>query len=236
VKEYFNLKISVPQMSKVKTTHLQITMKRVQKLAKYRATKRVKRLRLLYIRHVRQLNIRKLFFIDECHICLDHLVRRYGHSAKGEICQSIAHRLSSQRFSLLACINKYVGMVYYEFVDTTAKAIDSSRFNQFLHRLSLRLPKASIIVMDNASVHKPAYVKDIVRQQHLMYLFQSPYSPDYNPIEFVFGWIKQHLQRYEYSTDTLEDIIQTAIANLTPELVAKFVLHCQHVWEDEETI
>jgi len=37
--------------------------------------------------------------------------------------------------------------------------------------------------------------------------WQSPYSPDFNPIELVFGWIKKKLKEYEYATELLPVIM-----------------------------
>ncbi len=59
--------------------------------------------------------------------------------------------------------------------------------------------------MDNASIHNDA----------ANVLFQSPYSPDLNPVEKVFGLIKQRMKHEEYSTDSLEDIVTNIVDNIS---------------------
>jgi hypothetical protein len=48
----------------------------------------------------------------------------------------------------------------------------------------------SVIVMDNASIHKSDALRAMVEQRGMKILFLPPYSPDYNPIEEAFSAIK----------------------------------------------
>jgi transposase len=50
-----------------------------------------------------------------------------------------------------------------------------------IYTTSPKLPQNSVIVMDNASFHKPA---DSQQAGHLVE-FLTPYSPDLNPIEII---------------------------------------------------
>jgi transposase len=57
----------------------------------------------------------------------------------------------------------------------------------------------SVLVVDNASIHKVAGIWEMVEEcgVHLMYLL--PYSPDLNPIELVFLSIKVSRTRISFS-------------------------------------
>ena len=55
------------------------------------------------------------------------------------------------------------------------------------------LPEKQIIVMDNAAIHKSQKTIDLIEQSGHIILFLPPYSPDLNPIEKTFGWIKRAL-------------------------------------------
>ena len=61
----------------------------------------------------------------------------------------------------------------------------------------------------------------------LVYL--PPYSPDFNPIEEAFSFIKTWLQRHEawYThSDQLPWMIHSAIAEITPEIVLGWFADC----------
>ena len=233
IKNYLDISLSTSQLSKVKNQYLFYTFKRTSKIATQRKTKWVQMKRTTYRRVIQTKQTKLLFFIDESHVCYDHLVRTYGYSKKGQPCSNIAHRVSGKRYSLLACINKVVGLVYYEFIDTTKKAIDAERFNLFLGKLRNYMPRGSILVLDNASIHKDEFITPFMNAKGVYVYWQSPYSPDFNPIELVFGWIKKKLKEYEYATELLPAIIEEVMAAIKPKLVASFVKHCRKVWKNE---
>ena len=45
--------------------------------------------------------------------------------------------------------------------------------------------------MDNLSVHKSEKAKAEMARLGFKYIYNVPYSPEYNPIEFVFSKVKQ---------------------------------------------
>jgi hypothetical protein len=54
----------------------------------------------------------------------------------------------------------------------------------------------SVVVLDNASIHHDQRIIDLIEGAGAKCLYLSPYSPDYNPIELVFGWVKAHMKRH----------------------------------------
>lgn len=73
-----------------------------------------------------------------------------------------------------------------------SKRSNSEAFKCFLTQLRQRTPdREIIIILDNASIHKSKKIKQYVAQHkniHLFYL--PPYSPEYNPVELFWRWIK----------------------------------------------
>ena len=55
----------------------------------------------------------------------------------------------------------------------------------------------SILVLDNFSVHHTQEVKDIVQQAGILLMFLPVYSPDLNPIEEAFSFVKQYLRQHD---------------------------------------
>ena len=51
------------------------------------------------------------------------------------------------------------------------------------------------IYMDNLSVHRSKVIRDRLEELSIAYVFQPPYSPQYNGIETVFGLVKGILKR-----------------------------------------
>lgn len=49
---------------------------------------------------------------------------------------------------------------------------------------------ASMVVMDNLSVHHTMPVADLLNDSGVVLQFLPPYSPDLNPIEEAFSYIK----------------------------------------------
>lgn len=59
----------------------------------------------------------------------------------------------------------------------------------------------SVIIMNNASIHKNPRIREIGDNAGVLLVFLPPYSPDFNPIESTFkdlkAWIKKNYQQVE---------------------------------------
>ena len=87
--------------------------------------------------------------------------------------------------SVIACSSD-VGWIKY----TPHKgAVNRLMFCAFLR--SMELPQGSVILIDNASIHRGDEVRDACREKGFVLLFVPPYSPWFNPIESCFSIIKR---------------------------------------------
>jgi transposase len=63
--------------------------------------------------------------------------------------------------------------------------------------------------MDNATFHRKAKLKELADNACCKLLFLPPYSPDLNPIEKHWAWLKRKLRdilkSYEVFMDALQD-------------------------------
>ncbi len=59
------------------------------------------------------------------------------------------------------------------------------------------LPEECVIVMDNASFHKREDIIEAIEKVGHKILWLPPYSPDLNPIEKVWAWIKSIRKHWE---------------------------------------
>ncbi len=55
--------------------------------------------------------------------------------------------------------------------------------------------------MDNASIHTSEILKNYTKEQKLNVIYNIPYNPETNPIENVFGWLKNSVKRNKNSTE-----------------------------------
>nr|GAT52207.1 TPR domain protein [Mycena chlorophos] len=53
----------------------------------------------------------------------------------------------------------------------------------------------SVLVMDNCRIHHVEEVEAICDERGIKLVYLPPYSPDYNPIEQSFSFIKSYIRR-----------------------------------------
>ena len=90
------------------------------------------------------------------------------------------------------------------------------------------LAPGSVLIMDNCSIHHIQEVKDILLQAGILLLYLPPYSPDLNPAEELFSYVKYYLKSHDeilqYSSDS-KDIIKSAFESVTNEQCNKWITH-----------
>ena len=75
-------------------------------------------------------------------------------------------------------------------------SVNVSKFKIFIEELRAKNFLDDIcIFFDNLSVHRSNAVRERLDELSIPYIFCSPYSPDFNGIEFVFSVFKNKLKR-----------------------------------------
>ena len=93
----------------------------------------------------------------------------------------------------LASISEESGL---EYVRTYNSAVNTQIFIDYLRNLSLRMKGVSFVIfMDNLSVHKSGETRSAMAELNIKYIFNVPYSPQFNPIERSFSVVKNHYKR-----------------------------------------
>lgn len=73
--------------------------------------------------------------------------------------------------------------------------MDSVLFEFWFERqLPPELPPGAVVVMDNASFHRKAQLIGVAQKYGFRLIFLPPYSPELNPIENFWAWLKRHLR------------------------------------------
>lgn len=132
----------------------------------------------------------------------EYYTRRYCYGLGSE---KVHTQLSGKRYERQSCMairnheHKFVEPMIYQGTATA-----NTVYAYFENLLPL-LKIGSIIIIDNASYHKSEELLKLFHNHKITLLFLPPYSPDLNPIEKLWGTIKQHLRSYYDYTLSLFD-------------------------------
>lgn len=89
--------------------------------------------------------------------------------------------------------------------------MDSVLFEAWFEAFLLpELPKSSVIVMDNASFHRKGKLRPLAAKAGIQLIFLPPYSPEYNPIETFWAWLKRHLRKILHRFESFDDALYSA--------------------------
>lgn len=80
------------------------------------------------------------------------------------------------------------------------------------------VPVGSVLVLDNARIHHRHSLSQAVEKAGCSLLYLPPYSPDFNPIELVWSYIKGQIRTLApRDDDQRETLIHRAGENLPPQ-------------------
>jgi len=97
--------------------------------------------------------------------------------------------------------------------------VDTQCHQWFLSEFSKAYPASlNILQVDNGRFHTS---QDLVMPENVILLFQPPYSPELNPIERLWAYLKANLKWAVFKTlDQLQTKVDQLLAALTPEIIA----------------
>ena len=145
----------------------------------------------------------KLYYVDECGLD-KYLYREFAYSLKGV---QVIGRISGKKFKrtnvvAAKCGNRVVAPMIYD--GTT----DSSIFEFWFETMLLKdIPRYSIIILDNATFHRKAKLRELAEAADCEVLFLPPYSPDFNPIEKFWACLKHKLRNILPLYDSFDDAL-----------------------------
>jgi putative transposase len=188
-----------------------ISNKRGNNVSKYRQTLRVQNERLQFRHWIRSINPYDLVFLDESHFKGRDFSRKYGNSEVNTETNIQNDDFDAQRYSLIAAISFHRVIHYLILPVGTNEGVNEVTFRKFLRELYVLLPPSSLLVQDNASIHKTFNNVSFMECMGINYKFMSPYSPDYNPIEQMFNWVKMKVKEMCFMSIGNDVKIQIAI-------------------------
>lgn len=158
----------------------------------------------------------EVFFVDESHFTNAPYVQR-GWFRKGKQTK-MPQPVTRQSATVFGALHLQSQRFYWK----RAERGTSKMLIEFLHQLHQRFPEALLVlILDNAKIHKSRAIRRFLRRQEwIQFEHLTPYSPEYNPIERFWQWLKAKV--YGASTfDTIEQVI---------DKIRKLIWHYNEGW------
>ena len=163
-----------------------------------------------YLNKIADIPKEHIAYVDETGID-SYLYREYGYAPKGKAVNGKILGRKFQRTNIVAAKlgERIIAPMQYQGIT------DSTLFEFWFEKCLLPcLPKDTVIVMDNASFHRKQHLFKISQKYHhtLIFplIFLPPYSPDLNPIEKFWAYLKSIIRNSIHSFDSLNSVISFA--------------------------
>ena len=144
-------------------------------------------------KQIKKINVNDIISIDEVSVDT-HINEHYGWGLKGK--QIIKKINNLRKRSTIICAISREKILYYKIIKGSANAED---FLSFLKGLKI---KNKYLLVDNARIHHSKIVKEYMHSLTNKFIFNVPYSPEYNPIEIIFSKFKTALRKMKNISTT----------------------------------
>jgi transposase len=167
------------------------------------------------------LDATKLVFIDESGVDIA-MSRRYAWAPCG-LTPVIERPAHGRRISLIGAI----ALDGCRALRRVEGYVDGDEFISFLREdLGPHLLEGDVVVMDGPSIHKVAGVVDALAERGATPLYLPAYSPELNPIEMAWAWIKKLLRDAPpRKLKLLRERVDTLWEKVTAGLCASWIRH-----------
>lgn len=152
---------------------------------------------------LKAVSLKRLVYVDETGID-QYLYREYARAPRGEKVVTKINGRKYKRTNIVAGICQGEWVAPLEYAGTT----DSNLFEFWFKNCLLKeVHKKSIIILDNATFHKKAVLACLASSCDCEVLFLPPYSPDLNPIEKKWAWLKRKLRELLHDSISFRDAL-----------------------------
>lgn len=162
-------------------------------------------LRDMYWHNTLHIRSWQFIFVDESDCDKRIGFRRRGWVPLGVTLVQVARFQREKPYQILPAYTQDGILLARVFQGTTNAAVFEAFIEQPLPSCSPFPGKNSVLVMDNASIHYTACIRQMCRDAGVKLVYLPPYLPDFNPIEEYFAelkaFIKRNWQNYEEHSD-----------------------------------
>lgn len=197
------------------------------------ATERDEQKRSAFRERLKGVDPKRLLFVDESSTNVA-LTPRYGRAPKGERARGRAPRNWGKNVTLISSIGSE-GMGPSMSIEGPS---DTDSFGIYVREiLAPNLKAGQIVLMDNLSVHKGKWVREIIERRGCQLWFLPPYSPDFNPIEEAFSKVKALLRRAQARVlEALFEATEEALLAISAQDARGYFEHCGYAIQQAHSI
>jgi len=173
----------------------------------------------------------KIKFLDEVHFQSSHLVARKTLGAINERVVRVSHASLDERYTatVLLTPQRFDKPLEFFIRKDSNTQWDFCEFvvNAFEHGA---LSAGDHLVIDNAAVHAGMdcypLLAAFLQAAQIKLVFLPAYSPELNPAELVFGFVKNYLRKYRRSNEDLFQSLIYVFSLVPTTTVLRFYAHC----------
>jgi transposase len=187
------------------------------------ATERDEEKRSAFRERLKGVDPERLLFVDESSTNVA-LTPRYGRAPRGERARGKAPRNWGKNVTLISSIT-LEGMGPSMSIEGSS---DTESFSLYMREiLAPNLKAGQIVLMDNLSVHKGKWVRELIEHKDCQLWFLPSYSPDLNPIEEAFSKVKALLRRAQARIlEALFEATEEALVAVSADDARGYFEHC----------
>lgn len=161
-----------------------------------------------------------LYYGDETHVCSEGYVPYGWQFPEEDVC------MLSEKAYKINCFG-FINRQNQCFWELTQKNIDAQFIFEYLENFSLKINKKTVVVLDNAKIHKTKLIQQSIpywQKRGLFLFFLPPYSPHLNIAETLWRKIKKEwLDPEDYmEKDLLFYMLNRCLASLGSSIGIKF--------------
>ena len=131
--------------------------------------------------------------------------RKRGWAPSGRAAVAPYSAIRTERWSILPALTVDGYLAYdIEQGSFTQELVDNFICDQVLPHCNRWPNPRSILIMDNASIHKSERLQQICEDQGVLLYFIPSYSPDFNPIEQSFRALKSWIRKHYWMQETFQ--------------------------------
>ena len=179
--------------------------------------------RAWYWRKMKQVEHERLKFLDESGVTTT-LTRRFGRATPGERINEAVPKNDGPSTSVVSVIG--VGGV--ERALMLEGAVDTLVFDACCeHCLRPCLRDGDVLVLDNLGAHRASRIEEIAHAGNARVIWLPPYSPDFSPIEPMWGKLKTYVRKVKARTAAdLERAVAEGLQLITARDCRGWFTHC----------
>jgi len=170
----------------------------------------------------------RIVYLDETMITRKTVADAEWSRPKENMAVDVA-KLEEPTLAMLCGISKERGLEHYQVFEFS---VNGDKFEEYLDNLRTANGTDKIaLFMDNLSCHTSDRAKATMRQHGFKWIYNVPFSPEYNPIEFVFSQFKRAFKALRAQKlmgqiqDSHQAMIEKALKKLKKNNIAKCVNH-----------